>query len=166
MSKESAMKQILLFLSLFTQLCALAEYKNVGPQDDVLQEIGRLVDRATMDCARCVYDMVKHEIERALRSESSLTLYEQVMPIFAKQPMKQLVKIASAYCTSTQLYEMAAQLALQANDIDSMVVLYMVAQQKRTGCYHRSLYLLGLISGAIAAVAARMVYHDFLVCGH
>lgn len=124
----------------------------------IYQEIKQIVARTKMDCAQLVYHLVRQEIDVVgMHDDSSMSLFEQVVPVFVSSHMKKIITIAGAYCSEPVLYELAARLAAQANDIDALIVLSIAAGQKRTASYGKSIYMFGVATGALVLWGARTV---------
>lgn len=132
-------------------------------QENITQEIKQIVARTKLNCAQLVYDVVRQEIDMVRMSDdTTLSLFEQVVPVFVTPHMRKIIKISSAYCSEATVYELAARLAAQANDIDSLIVLSIAAGQKRTSCYTKSFYTVGIITGLLAMWGARFFYDNFV----
>jgi hypothetical protein len=113
---------------------------------------------AKMDWAKFIYKLVRHKIDSLEAVDSSVSLYEQVMPLFVTPQMRRAIKMGTTYCSEIQLYEIASKIALEANDIDAMIVLSIASEQKRSASYHRPIYVVGVLTGIVLLYGAKVLY--------
>ncbi len=127
-----------------------------SPPLEIKDSIAQFVEKSQMECAYIIYELVSSALS-GMTKRRGKSLYQSVDYVFSSGQMKKVIRFGKAYGSVAKLYETAADIAYQKQDIEAVIVLHIAAENARIPWYKRYAFVLGGVVGAIGASSCQLI---------